>query len=97
MMIHNRNPMIVFAPIKGAKMSAIGDRIACKGSSGPQEPPCLLARALAAMSPDADFGEVEGDRLRRLPPFVLIFEPMVPARVWEAVTPAFKALTRTLQ
>ena len=89
--------MMLFAPMKGAKISAIGETIPWIGSSGPQELICPFVSVVSPFSPDLDLGETEEDRLWRRPPFDLIFEPPVPARERVDEMPAFRALTRSLQ
>jgi len=83
--------MMALVFTNGPMISAMGDTIAWIGSSGPQE---LDVVVVTAEGGEAALGVV-GAFLRRLPPLEMGFD-FVDARERE-VTPALRALTRSLQ
>ena len=79
--------------IMGPRISAMGPRMPCKGSKRPQE--ASSAGFFVDISNVGDFEEGVASPFLRFP-FVLVLEPIVPARARE-VTPALRALTSSSQ
>lgn len=86
--------MTMFEEIMGLKISTTGPRMPCRGSNKPEELSCAWALGAAFSSDRASVDGVASPFLR-LTPF-LSLEPLVLAR-GRAVTPALRALTRSLQ
>lgn len=87
--------MTILELIIGLKMSMIGDKMPWRGSRGPQLLDAWAEFAPAALSFEVSLVAVTVSPLRFLP-LPLILEPLVLARGRD-VTPALRALTRSLQ